>query len=362
MPSLGISAWYRAPMGGLQENIRATAMHARAEGFEVRLALPHGAFRDSLIAQGFDVLGVDFDDRESFAAAEAHLRSCDVLHAHPGPSRALLVDIAARTRAPLFFTVHGAWADSIQRYIADLRHVFCVSDSIRRRVLASIPKYAERVSVAPNGVDLAHFPCVQASASRTIVIASRFDADKRIVVDFVRHLWEEQARREAFDVRWIVAGQGTLMGELEEAAASLRAFAGTDLVTFDGWIAAPDLAKRYRDASAVIAAGRGAMEAMAMGRPGVAVGSGGACPLFDMPGLIVATECNFGGIGSTPLAEIDIPALWGNLHRAAAGDFTEFGIAGSAYVREHLDASAINARMLERYREALAIEQESHLP
>jgi glycosyltransferase involved in cell wall biosynthesis len=277
-----------------------------------------------------------------------------VLHAHPGPSRALLLDIAARTGAPLFFTVHGGWVDSIHRYIADLRHVFCVSESLRRHVLALSPKYSERVSVAPNGVDLAHFPCVQASPSRTIVIASRFDYDKRNVVDLVKHLWEEQARQQAFDVQWTVAGQGTLIGELEEAAASLHARAGTDLVTFDGWIAVPDLARRYRDASAVIAAGRGAMEAMAMGRPGVAAGSGGVCPLFDMQGLVAAAECNFGGMGSTPLAEIDIPKLWDNLHRAADGDFTEFGIAGSAYVREHLDATAINARMLERYREALA--------
>jgi len=354
MGNLGISAWYRAPMGGLQENIRATALHARSENFDVRLALPFGPFRDSLLAQGLGVIGVDFDCEKSLGEARDYLAPCNVLHAHPGPSRQLLLDLSAKTGAPLFFTVHGAWVDSIAQYADRLAHVFCVSASIRRRVHSLIPTCHDRISIAPNGVDFTHFDAPSAVEARTIVVASRFDADKRNVVDLVRLMWERQAAEQDFDVEWIVAGQGTLIGELHEAAESLYSNAGKRLVAFDGWITSPQLAKRYSEASAIVAAGRGAMEAVAMGRPGIAVGSGGACPLFDMPGLLAATECNFGGLGSAALADLDIPSLWTSLSRASSGGYADFGREGSAFIREHLHVDAINARMFERYRDVLS--------
>ena len=352
MTTLGITAHYRAPLGVLQENIRATALHAREAGWHVVLALPEGPFRSSLQAAGFDTHVVDFADAASVDAAANFLARADVLHFHPGARRAALA-AAAISGAPLVYTVHGKWHDAIAQYASRLAAIVCVSESVARQVAREVGEGIP-VDIVPNGVDLHHFDGVRTPEAGRVLAASRFDADKLLLVELLIALWDAQARAGDFGVHWEIAGNGTQLHLLEAAAARLEAEAGQPMVRFCGWLDAPSLAQAMRRASAVVAPGRSALEALAMGVPPLAVGSGGVTPAFEAGALALAARSNFGGYGAASPATLDLDALWASFRDAAMSAEPSFGDAARAFIAGRFDNPRVNAAILSIYERALA--------
>lgn len=352
MKSLGITAFYRAPLGGLQENIRATAIHARNCGWDIRLALPDGPFLLSLEKAGFRTLPVDYQDALSVKAAADFIACVDVIHAHPG-SKA--VALAAATDAPLIYTVHGAWHDSIQQYAHRLASIICVSDAVRDLVVRAVGEQASVVTTIPNGVDVALFSEIRTrSRAPQVVIASRFDSDKRALVDLVAALWSAQIAAADRDVRWVVAGTGTQLEELRAAAEPLVGADGSALVKFAGWLEVDELAGVIRHATAAVAPGRSAMEALAMGLPTLAVGSAGASQVFTAGDLQKAARSNFGGYGSPPTDAISTDELWNRLHVAATQHDAAFSSEAANFVVQNFDNVKVNDAIVALYDEVLA--------
>lgn len=355
--NLAICLFFRAPLGGLQENILATAVAAAHNGWDVSVLCPAGRFiEEHLRPQGIATLTVDFQSASSLEQARTLLCSADLIHAHPGPSRTLALEATAISGVPVVFTIHGAWFDGVQYCAHRLAAILCVSPSVLEAVSSLCPDHPA-IDCIPNGIDCAQFevPGNAVPESGHVVVASRLDADKRVLIDTLVGLWEAQAKHaESRALRYTIAGQGTLQGELETAAQRLGI-----AVDFAGWLKTDALARLYAHASAVIASGRGAMEALAMGKPTLALASAGAAEVFDASQLFEAARCNFGGYGAKPPQEME--ALFARLLTAAGGDNARFAKDAAEFLRAHHDNSVINNRLLKLYDRILNERKQSQL-
>lgn len=347
--NLAICLFFRAPLGGLQENVLATAIAAAKAGWDVSVLCPAGRFiEEHLRPQGIKTLAIDFQSASSIEQARTLLCSADVIHAHPGPSRTLALEAAAITGVPVVFTIHGAWFDGVQHYAQRLAAIVCVSSAILEAVSPLCPNHPV-INCIPNGIDCAQFEVLGNGVPESghAVVASRLDADKRVLIDTLVALWEAQAKHAEFRaLRYTIAGQGTLQGELETAAQRLGI-----AVDFAGWLKTDALARLYEHASAVIASGRGAMESLAMGKPTLALASAGASEVFDSTGFIDAARCNFGGYGAKPPTAID--AVYQRLHGAATQATASFATKASTFIRTHHDNSVVNRQLLDLYERVL---------
>ena len=347
MPGLKvcIAVFFRAPHGGLQENVKATALNLVRDGHDVAVFCPAGPFQ--AILRGHDVEVFDL------AELEGVQDGFDIVHAHPGESRVLGYRAAARLKVPFFVTYHGRWIDRVASYHRDCHKILVVSPAVRDAVLAAAPSSGERIVVVPNAVDLgkvrsASAPCVPLRAGRLrIAVASRFDADKAPLIRLLTKLWERQEVCNAHHISWDIAGAGTELEEMKRACE--RSFGGTAPVCFHGWLHEPALSELVDSADVAIAPGRSALEAMARGKPVVATGSAGCFGLVTEDRFESAAYCNFGGYGlsaeAIPGAVFDeLDALANNVPMRA-----ELGDRSSAFVRSRFDLKAHHRRLEELY-------------
>lgn len=350
MNHLVIILYFRAPLGGLQHNVLATARVAASAGWKVSVICPAGPFQEEYLRPaGIHFQAVDFQSESSIADAKRLLGQANVIHAHPGPSRACALDSASDSGVPVVFTIHGAWFDNVQQFAPRFSSIICVSEAIKESVVNLCPDYVERIECIPNGVDAERFHA-NSNGSREpglVIVASRLDADKRQLINTLVDLWEVQASRESnHALRYMVAGHGTLQEELESAAARLGIS-----VMFLGWQDTDDLAQLYNRAAVVIASGRAALEALAAGRPTLALASAGAAEAFELAQFSVAAYSNFGGFGAQPASSPD--ALFDKLCSAANCYNIDFANQAFEFVLTHHDNAVVNRKLIDVYERAL---------
>jgi glycosyltransferase involved in cell wall biosynthesis len=343
---LALCLFFRAPLGGLQENVLATAIAATDAGWDVSVLCPAGRFIDEYLRpQGIETLAVDFESSSSILQARAVLCRADVIHAHPGPSRTVALEAAAISGAPVVYTIHGAWFDSVQLYAQHLAAIVCVSPAVQEAASRLCPNHVTKIDCIPNGFDVGRFEAAMGATPELghVVVASRLDVDKRVLINTLSSLWEVQAIREArHALRYTIAGQGTLQGELETSAQRFGI-----PVHFAGWQPPEALASLYGQASAVIASGRGAIEALAVGRPTLALASAGAVEAFESSQLLEAAHSNFGGYGAKPPQSLE--ALFERLYAAATLQDAAFAKQARDFVLTHHDNLMVNQRLLDLY-------------
>ena len=301
-----VTASFKAPFGGLQANVRAQLRAIRQAESTPVLACDAGRFAEAVRSEGFEVIDGDL------LSAEVHRRCVgagpfDLIHAHPFAARQLGLAVATELGLPMLVTLHGNYTDSLSEYHSAINYVVVVSRAIRDRLLATIDIAPEKVLVIPNGTDTdLFFPAATAagdrdeeeSKHRSVFLASRFDHDKAFIVDLIVETWNLQATKRAFDIRWVVAGDGADISRLHDAAATLEGAAETPLVEFLGWQSEAALADAYRSADLVVAPGRSVIDCMATATPVIAVGSQGYVgPMLGETAIKGAYE-NFGGGGS----------------------------------------------------------------
>jgi len=306
---------------------------------------PSGRFiEERLRPQGIETLAVDFQSASSIEQATRWLGRVDLIHAHPGPSRALALEAAAISGAPVVFTIHGAWFDGVQHYAQRLAAIVCVSEAVLDAVSPLCANHPA-ISCIPNGIDINRFdsPGNAVPEPGHIVVASRLDADKRVLIDTVIKLWEVQTKHaKPKALFFTIAGQGKQQSELEAAAQRFGI-----AVDFVGWQRPDELARLYAKASVVIASGRGAMEALAMGKPTLALASSGATEVFDPSHFMDAARCNYGGYGAKPPSSI--VEVFDRLMLASSRTSTTFAAQASVFVRTHHDNLIVNQHILDIY-------------
>jgi len=346
---IAITLFFRAPLGGLQDNIHATAVNLMKNGHEVMVFCPPGPFQEILKRDAIPVMDL--------IRGAADGLSFDLVHAHPGESRVFGQRLAQQLDIPLFVTFHGSWIDDVISYHGECTRILAVSGAVRDKVVSAAPEAADKVEIIPNAVDLTRVTA-GASSSRPaegeymrVLVASRFDVDKKRLITSLISLWEEQAARSIRNIFWELAGDGTLLDDMREACQ--RIFGEGAPVRFYGWLDKPALSQLFETADVALAPGRSALEAMAWEKPVVPVGSAGCFGLLTETSFDSAAYCNFGGFGlvSEPTSETvitDLAALAANPVRRA-----ELGHLSRRYIETHFDLANHHYSLERLYRIAI---------
>ncbi|PSJ48363.1 hypothetical protein C7I36_00645 [Zobellella taiwanensis] len=299
--------FFNAPMGGLHENIYASACFMLSKGHQVTIICKPGPFSEKLRKKGIQVIETDFSLHlfsEILTAIETlHSKQpIDLIHAHPFISRQLGFITSQILGLPFLVTLHGKYIDELPKYIGKTDAIFTVSEGIRNYLLnegrADCP---EKIHIIPNTPDSKLFkkvsttPTCKNEKRVTIALVTRLDKDKSFILEVFYQAVIYAAEKYPERIHWYVVGQGTLQNEMAEKLEALR---GKNQVTFTGWLQDEALRDAYYRSDAAIAPGRCALEAMSCGVPVIALGSKNYTGLIGPQTWQKAVFTNFGGVGN----------------------------------------------------------------
>ena len=350
-----IPVHFHAPLGGLQAHVIAQLRAVHRAGGSVTVMAPPGPFADLVRDEGARFVGssdapVHTEARRAIAEAGEPF---DLVHAHPFRARQVGLDVARQAGVPFMLTLHSLYNDQLPSYADVVDSVIVVSNAIRDRLLAENAVHPERIVVIPNGVDTGRFTAARKRVPepelRRVLVASRLDRDKSFILDALCETWVRLAECRAFDIEWMIAGDGAERERLEKAAAELEKRAGRQLVRFLGWLSEDELPAAYADADLCIAPGRCALEAMASGTATIAIGSKGYVGLIDKSTAFAGAYSNFGGVGQD--ANGAGQALFHDLDRVIYNreELAQSGQVGRDLVTAFFDQADADDRLLRLY-------------
>lgn len=295
-----ILLWFRSLVGGgLHEHVRDTVDAIMNAGGNAIIACPESSLSKDLSQLNTIVIETDYDDPFLIDKIIDQCPNISLIHAHPGPSRKVAIEINNRISVPIIFTVHGGWFDGIDGYFDEVSHVIAVSEFICDSLRKKIPQARSRISVIPNGVDGDIFNTndTERSARDCAVFSGRVDKDKSAGLDLMKMCWVKQSQGNLPAFKWYVAGDGPLLDELKAQAKEI--FAGKDNhIEFVGWIDRKSLANLLKKACISLSGGRSCLESLACGCLSIATAAEKPIIIKDYRSFQEAAYSNFGGFGS----------------------------------------------------------------
>ncbi len=312
--------------GGLHENVLDVSAAFAKRDHRVTIIHPPSPLDARLRAIGCVSITEDLKNAAHIVDIAEREGPFDLIYAHPGLARIAAREIALKSGAPLFLTIHGQYPDQLPDYWQEVERVVTVSEAIKTYV-ATLGVPEGRIIVCPNCVDLEHFapaPNVKPDPA-TVLVASRIDPDKHVLLEALRDCVDEIARRGsplAAPVRWRFAGEGFYGDAAALLFTEMRQKLRADQQTFEsaGWIDdRAALNRAFQAASVVIASGRAAAESIAAGRPTIAVASRGYEGLIGAANLGAALSRNLGGV-ATPESIYSPGLLYADFAAARAGN------------------------------------------
>ncbi len=355
-------------VGGTRTHVLALAKALIERGHRVVLVTDPGILEEEMARQGIPfVRRVEgFRPMLDLLLEVAAREKPDLIHAHPAASILEGFHLAKMTGLPLVVTMHGEYlmyfqADRPAREIVrTVKAVIAVSDGIKAYLTARSALPSEKITVVPNGIDTEEYhPGLDASRLRSelglkageavIVYLGRLDADKGDSIMAAAEALGHLARYGA-KVKGVFVGTGDLLPALEEKRRRLRSETGDERLLLTGF--RRDLPRLLSLAETVIAAGRSALEAMAVGKPVLAAGRAGCLGLVTGDNWPRALAANFGDHGLLPPPD---PVLMADqLHHLHVRGGLREGIGRELrdLVVRDFDLRAVAARTEAIYREA----------
>lgn len=332
---LFIPVYFRAPLGGLQTHVRGHVAALARSGHRATVMSRPGPFADAVRGLGGDVIETAFENPAAAALEALDRGPFDLVHAHPFVSREVGQLVARQLGIPFIVTFHGTYLDSIRFWGRELDlllgtnpmvrdffvrkrvfdparivtlHTGCDTEVFRRRTVSW-----EEVQTRLGGLDGVR------SETRRIVLATRLDEDKRFILDSVADTWRAMTEDGTDDVTWIIAGDGTLRGSLEQVASELSARAGYRLATFAGWLDDESRALLYSACHMIVGPGGVPAEAMACETPVLALGKQRSEGVVRGERFFTAEYANFGEYG-TGRPRVVPGALWREIKEVVRDD------------------------------------------
>ncbi|MBG9791374.1 glycosyl transferase family 1 [Paenibacillus dendritiformis] len=282
-------------------------------------------------------------------------RKIDVVHVHQTPSGMYAAMAAQELGIPVVFTVHGAYYPE-EQLINTAQYsdaVICVSKPVQRYLqdmgLTSL--------LVPNGIDPeAFYPApshelrksLQIPDDATVIVyASRLAWDKAIVCTMLIKAAERLRGTEVPNLHLVVVGDGIQFSEICEIVDAIHDHTGHTFIHMAG--NQTKIREYYALGDIVVGTGRVALEAMACGKPVLAVGNHGFFGLVEPAVYGQAWDCYFGDHDSECKATED--AVAESLIKALADRdaLKEIGAQGRRWTLRHFDIHKIVARMDEIY-------------
>ena len=293
-------------------------------------------------------------------------RNIHLVHAHSRAACWVAYFATRVSRVPLVSTLHALQPlhPSARTFSVYGEEVMAVSTSVRENAIRGLGLDAAHVHLVPNGVDLERFRPPDATRAAEARRALGVPADAAVVV-LVGRLSGPRGPLAASvvadvfprvggsvpSVRLLVVGGAEAPRDFAAAVAAAD-LAGAGRVRHLGHLA--DVRPALAAADVVIGAGRSAMEAMASGRPVLALGETHYVGVMDDATAEEARATNFGDTGSRrPLEAARVAADLAALLKDA-GRRQRLGAWGRAFVERHYDAREVWRRAEAVYRQARA--------
>jgi glycosyltransferase involved in cell wall biosynthesis len=292
-------------------------------------------------------------------------RRIDVVHAHSRAASWVAFVATRAAPAPLVSTLHILQTPHLSARSVSVygEEVIAVSATVAENALRDLRLPAEHVHLLPNGVDLERFrPGASREEARralalpswgpVVALVGRLSAERAVVARVVLSEILPRVRETVPGLGLAVGGGLTAPEDFGALVAATNRRLGGEWVRHLGH--QEDVVPCLAAADVVIGGGRSAMEALAMGRPVVALGLTHYVGVVSEATADEVLRTNFGDFG-TPRAvdparaADDLAALL-----ADAGWRERLAGWGRAFVERHYDVAALWPRVAEVYRRALA--------
>ena len=303
-------------VGGIARHTLSVAKELARRGHEVIIASGGGELEGEAQAQGLSHwrlplhTSVEFSP-QAFAAARQLIRRLrqepvEVIHAHTRVAQVAADRLSRRLRIPYVTTWHGFFRPNLGRRLWPCTGevTIAISEPVRQHLLRDFHVPAERIRLILHGIDTGAFAAsVEASAQQAlrgrlgvapngpvVGTVARLVASKG-VDRLIRSL--PKIRAAVPGTSLLIVGDGEERGRLEQAAAACGM---REAVRFAGTLPETRVALSLMDVFIFLPArqegfGLALLEAMASGRPIVAVRQGGGAPwVLDQGGIASVVE------------------------------------------------------------------------
>lgn len=355
--------------GGTETHVLSISKPLLAHGARLFYAGADGPFHQEFVKAGFQIhlvepKGGPLPERKKFLR-DAYRQIMEqqritIVHVHMTPSGIIAASAARESGIPVVFTLHGTYyprEEAIE--LAQLSDaVISVSKPVERYWRA----YGIASTVISNGIDPEEFGPEPGEADKTQVLPDL--PEHATVVTYVSRLaWQKasvcnmvlratKTLPELKDLHIIVVGTGTLAHHVQELARNLNKMRGTTYIHMVG--EQTDVKPYYRRSDLVIGTGRVALEAMACGKPLLAIGNHGYVGLITPEHYGMAWDYYFGDHDSI---EKPSPALITEALRRAFADrgaLSKIGEQGKAWVSSQFDIFQKGQEILDLYERVIS--------
>lgn len=307
---------FHAPMGGLHENVYSSALYMKQQGCQVYVMLKPGPLQERFEAEGIHTITTEFGsgvpavnaDVEQLEALDV---TFDLIHFHPGLSKYAAIKYGQKYNIPLVETYHGMWHDYLNKHAGKLSAIIPVSEGIKLYLQSRFRRLYDRYYVIHNGYDSHLFKApVHYDLNKkdlNIGFVTQLDDDKQFIMDILLLATNHIKKKTDIKINIHIIGDGAQ----KEAFIKLIEDMLTDTphsLVFKGWLVDTALRDAYLDCDIIIAPGRSAIEAMASGKPVIAVGSKNYIGLIKQDNWQCGMYNNFGGSG-LKLADYEIGSV-----------------------------------------------------
>ncbi|HVO35312.1 MAG TPA: polysaccharide deacetylase family protein, partial [Gemmatimonadales bacterium] len=299
-------------------------------------------------------------------------RGIHVVHAHSRAASWVAFFATRRTPAALVSTLHAIQPAhrSARAFSVYGSQMIAVSHSVEENAVRDLGLPGSRVHVVPNGVDLERFrPGMPAADARrafglpaegpVVALVGRLSGPRVPVAKFLISEVFSRVRGPFPGARLIVVGGMTMPPDFSEFVAeqNVRLAGSVRLLGHQS-----DVGPALAAADVVVGAGRSAIEALASGRPVVALGETHYVGVVSEETAAEALRTNFGDTGTRVPADAatiagDVVGLLQDAGRREA-----LAAWGRALVERHYDAAATWRRVEGIYRQARALALDRRIP
>ena len=287
----------------------------------------------------------------------------DVVHAHSRAAIWVGYGSTLKTKIPLVSTIHGRQKYSLSKRLWDMYgdRVIAICENVKKQIISDVHVKANKIVVIPNGVDFSKPQDVIKPKHNTLIVAGRTTGPKgeiftKLLIDIFPRLL---AQDSTLHIK-LIGGQLESLTEQAQQQFKLLQSEFKQRLSHLGFV--KNLAEYISTAKCVIAAGRIAIEALALGTPVIALGEASLVGLIDEHNLAQGIASNFGDIATQyQAAPIEFNRLPGEIDKA----LTNFSLPESIIkqVRITYALKHIEDEVMQVYRSAMIAKQhEQHIP
>lgn len=271
-------------------------------------------------------------------------KNIDIVHGHARPACWVSYIATRLTRTPMVTTLHSRQpTHSSRRYypaFGDLCIAIC--ENVKTQTVSRLGINPEKIVILRNGVNTADFTPTEIRSDGRKPVVSIIGRLSGAKGNIAYNLMEEVFEYDKYIVRSIGGN---------EIPIKFGAFA--DRVEIVGHV--NDVTHFMAESSAILGAGRVAMEAILMGRPVVAIGEDRAIGLINKDNIEQCLASNFGDCEMNPQSDYNFQGLRAEIIRAIESRRCDEYVIEK--VKHEFELKRIVDRLEQIYREQIALKK-----